>query len=214
MHIELLLKGLIIGFLIAIPIGPIDLLCIRMGLRWGLVGGFITGLGAAFADALYAAVAAFGAAALTLILMSHQAALQMIGGLLICGLGFRTLQVHDRKSEKEQSTSRIAYAFLFTFFLALTSPITILSFFAAYAALGIGMEAAANMMSVLSISLGVFLGSALWWLILSSGVSFLKKKTEQNYARQLHLLTFFSGTILLVFGFAAIAMALSKMFNF
>ena len=112
-----LVIGMIVGFLVAVPVGPIDMICIRSSLLWGTRSGFITGLGAACADAIYGGCAAFGVIQLTSILMSYKLEFQIIGGTFLCILGI----VNWLKKQKFDSTSVTkkgqTMAFLTTFFL-------------------------------------------------------------------------------------------------
>lgn len=201
-----LLIGMLIGFLIAVPVGPIDMLCIRRTLLWGVRSGFITGMGAAFADAIYGASAAFGMITLTTFLLSYKLPLQIIGGLFLCGLGIRNLRVTYKNKNgegNEQVKNRLALAFLGSFFLALTSPMTILSFIGAFAALGVGFEGS-GYCNAFALTLGVFLGSTAWWIILSNGVALFKHKLNMQ---NLYWINRLSGIILLSFGLIALGLS-------
>lgn len=200
MALSLLLKGALVGFAIAMPVGPIGLLCIRNSLTGGARYGFMTGLGAALADTLYGALAAFGVVALTSVIMSYQSAMQISGGLFLCYLGYATFvspQVSENISTAPKGLLRVL---LTTFFLTLTNPLTIMSFAGIYAALGIGLEGGSTS-SALSLTFGVFLGSAVWWFMLSSGVALLKHKIDPANSSWLNRL---SGGLLFAFGIAAL----------
>jgi threonine/homoserine/homoserine lactone efflux protein len=194
---SLLLKGMLVGFSIAMPFGAIDLLCIRNSLSWGKRYGFMTGMGAATADAIFGAIAGFGVAALTAWLASYHIFFQIIGGLFLCYLGFTIFcsKPHAGAEEKNRSKSMIKM-FLTTFFLVMTNPLTILSFIGIFAGLGIGIEQG-SLSTSLILAMGVFLGSALWWLILTNGASLFKNKINQQ---GLHWLNRISGALLMVIG--------------
>src|SRR5690242_13558589 len=98
MEIEALAKGLLLGFSIAAPVGPIGVLCIRRTLAHGRMVGFVSGLGAARADAFYGTLAGFGVAFVSSFLISQVIWLQLVGGLFLCHLGMRTLL--DRPAER------------------------------------------------------------------------------------------------------------------
>jgi threonine/homoserine/homoserine lactone efflux protein len=168
-----ILQGMGIGFAIAAPVGPIGMLCIRRTLLHGPVAGLATGLGAATADAMYGVVAA-GGLGLAAWLIGHAAALSILGALLLAGLGAESLRAFLRKSGSPTGPERGAetpatspsVAFVSTFALTASNPMTILGFIgiiAAFGASGGGAGAAAWLLVA-----GVFLGSALWWLILVS----------------------------------------------
>jgi threonine/homoserine/homoserine lactone efflux protein len=204
----LLFRGMLIGFMIAVPVGPIDLLCIRKTLLWGRRSGFITGMGAACADGLYGASAAFGLITLTGLLLSYEQLLQFIGGAFLMALGLRAWM--ERKFSESQEMVRansLTLAFLTTFTLALMSPMTILSFIGAFAVFGLGFDETTPFETAFLLSLGVFLGSTAWWLMLANGVAILKNKIN---AKSLCWINRITGVIFFVFGFGAVVHALYK----
>ncbi len=197
-----LLKGIAIGFSIAAPVGPIGVLCIRRSLAEGSLMGLFTGLGAATADAAYGAVAAFGLTAVSIFLLDKQLWLSLFGGVFLCYLGiatFRSLPPND--SVSIASGSRLA-AYASTFLLTLSNPTTILSFIAIFA--GFGLGAYASYAAAGAMVLGVFLGSALWWIILSSTVGFFRSRLSQTWMSWVNRI---SGTMILAFGLIAVGKA-------
>lgn len=200
MFIELITKGLVIGFSIAMPVGPIGLLCIRNVLTFGMLCGLLTGLGAACADSIYGAMAGFGVTAISTFLESNGAYLQTIGALFLCYLGISTFLAKKANSTSDESSMTYSKAFFATFFLTLTNPMTILSFAGVYAGLGIGHDHS-SFNGALITTLGVFLGSATWWIILSLTASFFREKMNATSSVWLNKL---SGSIL--FGFGAFAL--------
>src|SRR5438270_13566585 len=92
MDFALLVRGLVLGFSIAAVVGPIWLLCLRRSLTGGFARGFVSGLGAATADATYAAVASFGITLLSSALVEQRLGLRLIGGAILLYLGVRTLR--------------------------------------------------------------------------------------------------------------------------
>ena len=169
--IFLFFRGLILGLAIAAPVGPIGLLCIRRSLSYGTVAGLLSGLGAATADGVYGAIAAFGLAFISDFLTDQTQWLGIIGGLFLCYLGITTFLSKPADKPAEISRTGLIGAYLSTLGLTLTNPATILSFvllFAGFAPTELGYGQAVVMVG------GVFLGSALWWLLLSSGVSRLR----------------------------------------
>lgn len=169
--VNLFFRGVMLGFAIAAPVGPIGLLCIRRSLSYGAMAGLLSGLGAATADGVYGAVAAFGLAVVSNFLTDQSKWLGIIGGLFLCYLGVTTFLSKPADKPAEISKTGLAGAYLSTFGLTLTNPATILSFvllFAGFAPADLGYGQAVIMVG------GVFLGSALWWLLLSGGVSRLR----------------------------------------
>jgi threonine/homoserine/homoserine lactone efflux protein len=206
MDIGILLKGLIIGFLIAAPVGPIGVLCIRRSLAEGWSVGLSTGLGAATADASYGAVAAFGLTALSGLLVEGRVWLALAGGLFLIYLGVRTAVSRPSEGGSEKGVSRsLIAAYASTFFLTITNPLTILSFAAVFA--GWSISTGGSYANATLLVIGVFLGSAAWWLILSSGVSLLRKRVGP---RTLLWVNRLSGLIIAAFGIAALVSLLAQ----
>ncbi len=196
------LKGLILGFSTAAPVGPIGVLCIRRTLAEGRLHGFTSGLGAATADAIYGSVAAFGLAFISGALLNWQLALRLVGGLFLGYLGVRTFLAEPAEEAvlaKGQNNSLFG-AYISTFFLTLTNPMTILSFAAVFAGLGIA-AVAGDYGSASFLVAGVFLGSGLWWFLLSAGVSFFRSHFS---GWKLVLVNQVAGIVLAGFGIVAL----------
>ena len=198
---ELLLRGLAIGFVIAAGFGPIGLLTVRRTLESGFSVGFATGLGAATADAAYAAVAAFGAAAIGAAMVGARDWLAVIGGLVLVGLGLNAWRHAPEvpvSAEERSRTRDVASAWASTFALTLTNPMTILSFAAAFAALA---PPGGNVGAAIAVTAGVGIGSAVWWLVLSGGVSLVRRAVSVGAIR---LLRQGSALLLIALGIGAI----------
>ncbi|MBI3980244.1 MAG: LysE family transporter [Chloroflexi bacterium] len=177
-----LLRGLIIGFSIAAPVGPIGLLCIRRTLADGRAAGFVSGLGAATADAIYGSIAGFGLTFISNALIAQEGGLRLAGGAFLVYLGVRTFLAKPAERAAAAAGSGLAGAYASTFILTLTNPLTMLSFAAIFAGLGV-VGAADNTGAAGLLVLGVFLGSALWWLILSSGANMVRARLSTEMLR-------------------------------
>jgi threonine/homoserine/homoserine lactone efflux protein len=198
-----LVRGLVIGFTIAAAVGPISLLTIRRTIAHGRVYGLVSGIGVALADASYGAVAAFGLTAITAVLVGARPALAIVGGAFLIWLAIRTILARPASAAAETDVRPgLAAAFLSIYGLTMTNPMTILSFGGIFAGLGLagrgGLEAAL-------LTVGVFLGSTLWWIGLTAAVSRLRSRLTP---RVLLWINRISGTVLLVFGAVAIGVAL------
>jgi threonine/homoserine/homoserine lactone efflux protein len=200
---SLLLRGLGIGFVIAAAIGPIGLLCIRRTLMDGPLVGFISGLGAATADAFYGALAAFGLTALTGLLISLRVPIGLAGGAFLAWLGLRTIRSRPVQAADAPTRPGLVSAYLSTLGLTLTNPATILSFGAVFVGLG-AVEGGFG--GALSLVVGVGLGSAGWWAVLAAGVAALRGRMSPRAIRAVNVV---SGAMLMAFGFVAIASALA-----
>lgn len=170
------LKGLAVGFAIAAPVGPIGLLCIRRTLAGGWRLGLATGMGAATADMAYALVAAAGLTALTELLVGARQPLQFAGGAALIWLGLTFLGAEAPRERASAASTGLAAAYATTFLLTLANPATILSFAAVMAGLG-AMSASGKTVVLVA---GVFIGSALWWLGLSTAVSLVRHRLPES----------------------------------
>ncbi|MDQ2104551.1 LysE family translocator [Azospirillum isscasi] len=199
-----LLKGLIIGFSIAAPVGPIGLLCIRRTLADGPAPGFVSGLGAASADAVYGAIAGFGVALVTDALIGAQVALKLVGGVMLLWLGWSTLRARPAERPADaRGGAGLAGAYASTFALTLANPATILSFAAVFGGLGVSAAGDGNSTGVAALLVaGVFAGSALWWLGLSASVGAFRRRVTPAAMLWINRA---SGAVLGGFGIAALA---------
>ncbi|KQV82380.1 hypothetical protein ASD15_10095 [Massilia sp. Root351] len=214
-----LMRGAVIGFAIAAPVGPVGLLCIRRTFAHGARTGLASGLGAATADAMYGLIAALGISAVAALLLEHAALLRMVGGLLMAGLGIAAL----RRARAMQAPAPVAHgqqgqaaaaqppsadaaaaplaatarglfgAFGSTFALTASSPMTILSFAGLLAALA---PPDGSMAGGLLLVAGVFAGSIAWWALLVGGVAASRKAVSPGILRIIEAV---SGCALLAF---------------
>lgn len=195
-----LLKGIAVGFSIAAPVGPIGMLCIRRTLSHGRLSGLFSGLGAAAADTIYGAIAALGISTISNFLISAQFSLRLIGGVFLFYLGIKTFLSKPPEKSAGVGKNSIVSDFLSSFFLTMTNPMTILAFVAVFAGLGLG-EMGGHYLSAGTLIFGVFLGSAIWWLILSEGVTLFRKKISHSVLRWVNHI---AGIIIAIFGILAI----------
>ncbi len=200
MDISILLKGILLGFSIAAPVGPIGVLCIRRTLSGGRASGFVSGLGAATADAFYGSIAGFGLTFISGFMISQQTWLRLLGGAFLMYLGIRTFLAKTGQAAATASGDGLAGAYASTLFLTLTNPLTIISFAAMFAGLGIA-SGSSDYASAAALVAGVFLGSASWWFILSGGVSVFRSRFD---LQAMNWVNRFSGAIILGFGLLAL----------
>ncbi|MFI4988684.1 MAG: LysE family translocator [Alphaproteobacteria bacterium] len=195
----LLVKGLLVGLSIAAPVGPIGVLCIKRSLGHGMAAGLATGLGAATADAFYGAVAGFGLAAIAGFIAAEQTPLRLTGGLVLLWLGAASFRERPpaERTLKEGRSLIVDYAT--TVLLTLANPATIISFAAVFASIGLA-ETAGSYAKAASFVAAVFTGSALWWLVLSAGVSLARARVTPRVVRWINR---GSGLVLIGFGISA-----------
>jgi len=194
------IQGLLIGFSIAAPVGPIGVLCIKRTLIDGRSAGFVSGLGAATADAFYGLIAGLGLTVVAQFLTSQELWFRLIGGLFLCYLALKTFRAAPAEQAAATHGNGLFNAYLSTALLTLTNPATILSFAAVFAGLGVGQTQSDYLQAGLLV-LGVFLGSAAWWLILSGSVSLIRDKFD---TRRLIWVNRISGVIIGIFGVLAL----------
>jgi threonine/homoserine/homoserine lactone efflux protein len=191
----LFLKGLLFGFLLAATVGPMWVLCFRRTLAQGALAGFVSGMGIAVADGLYGAVAAFGLTAVSAFLLEHSFWLGLIGGAFLLYLGIRCLTAAPVPvDEIPQERTSLARAFLSTLGLTLANPPTILAFVAIFA--GLGLASSADYGAASLVVLGVFLGSASWWVLLAAGAGWLRNRIGPKLFRMINVV---SGVTILCF---------------
>jgi threonine/homoserine/homoserine lactone efflux protein len=196
MPIDFWWRGALFGFAIAAPVGPIGLLCIQRTLIGGQRHGLISGLGAATADALYGCVAAFGLTVIATFLVDQRLWLGMIGGAFLCYLGLRTFLTRPAVQTVKDRSANLFGAYLSTLFLTLTNPMTIFSFIAIFAGMGLARRQG-DVWAAAALVLGVFCGSAAWWLLLSGGVAFFRSRFTPT---ALHWVNRTAGVVILGFG--------------
>lgn len=204
MQLGLFFEGLLIGFVVAVPIGPMGVLCVSRALSGGPVYGLFSGLGVATGDAVWAGIAALGLTMISGFLLSQQVWLRLIGGIFLCYLGIKTFLTGPRVQTVSGVPTGLGGAYGSTFFLTFSNPATILSFVAIYA--GWGVESlSGHYVSATVLTAGVFVGSASWWILLSGGLLAFRK----SFARSgLEWVERISGAIIAGLGFVIILSSL------
>jgi threonine/homoserine/homoserine lactone efflux protein len=177
----LIIKGLIAGLAIAVPVGPINVLVASRTLRKGRVSGALSGLGAATADGLYGAVAGFSITLVIDFLMREEFWIRVIGGAALVLIGILYYRKAPQSLRANGDDSGGHSDFLSTLLLTLTNPTTVLSFIAVLTALGMGGHR--PIWLTLLLVGGVFCGSMLWWLILVTLVNWLRDRFNEDSMR-------------------------------
>lgn len=199
----LFFKGALIGFSIAAPVGPIGVLCIRRTLSHGMLNGLVSGLGAATADGFYGVIAAAGLTSLSSLLLDNQLILKSAGGSFLIYLGMRTLfsgTAVSYQEEKRVLPGELMKAYFSVFALTITNPMTIISFTAIFAGLGMG-SSVGSIKGAMVMVWGVFFGSAAWWLVLSITFGFVRTRIDQHMLLWVNRV---SGLVISSFGVLAI----------
>jgi threonine/homoserine/homoserine lactone efflux protein len=193
------LKGLIIGFGMAVPIGPVGILCIRKTLVGGHLRGLIIGLGAATADSIFGSIAAFGLTFVSDVIASQHFWLRLVGGGILLFLGIRTFRAKRKDPVVPYENKGMLGSYLSAFLLVLTNPVTIFAFVAVFAAFGLGHKL--FIVSACILVIGVFTGSGLWFLILSYVATTFRKKLDSDGLRWVNRI---AGVLIILSGAAAL----------
>ena len=202
MDISFFFRSLLIGLSIAATIGPMSILCIQRTLNRGYLYGLVSGLGIATADATYGTIAGFGLTIISTFLVSQEGWIRLVGGLFLVYLGLKTVLTRpaERAAAARARANNFLGAYTSTFLLTLTNPLTILSFAAIFAGLGVGGASRSYLTATLVVA-GVFLGSTLWWCVLTSSISLLRGKFTPTWMLWLNRI---SGCIIALFGIIAL----------
>jgi threonine/homoserine/homoserine lactone efflux protein len=198
MELVFFLKGLIIGFAMAVPIGPVGIMCIRKTLSEGHSRGMVIGLGAATADSLFGSIAAFGLTFVSDMIASQYFWLRLVGGGLLIFLGIRTFRARREDAAIPLENNGLLGSYISAFLLALTNPVTIFAFVAVFAAFGVGQRL--GIVSACILVIGVFAGSFLWFLTLSYVATLFRKKLDSGGIRWVNRI---AGILIILSGVAA-----------
>ncbi len=193
------LKGLIIGFAMAVPIGPIGIMCIRKTLAEGHSRGMIIGLGAATADSLYSCIAVFGLTFISDMVATQHFWVSLVGGGLLLFLGIRTFRAKRKDPIIPFDKKGLLGSYISAFLLALTNPVTIFAFVAVFAAFGLGHRL--NIVSACILVLGVFIGSCVWFLTLGYVATLFRKRLDSTGLKWVNRI---SGALIILSGIIAL----------
>jgi len=196
MVISLFIKSFIAAFLLSMPIGPVNLLCIRHTLAIGWKMGFFSGLGSATADTIYSMFAAFGVGFIINFLLKEKMFFELGGGLFLCYLGVSTYLHVPKEKTTSQVGRGVLQAYAVSFFLTFSNPASALSLMAVFAGLGVA-DQSRNPLSSFTLVLGVFSGASFWWFTLCSIVSLFRNKFTDQGTRWLNRI---SGVLITAFG--------------
>lgn len=193
-------SGLILGFVMATPVGPVGVLCLRRTLSKGRLVGLVSGLGAATADALYGFFAAFGISFISHLLTDLQIWFRLLGSSFLLYLGIKAFRAKPLRNISDSNNKGLLNAYLTTFLITVTNPVTLFAFMAAFAWLGVA-SVGRSYIAAGELVLGVFLGSSFWWVLISAGIGNFRHKFNHNGIWWLNKI---SGVMLIVFGLLAL----------
>jgi threonine/homoserine/homoserine lactone efflux protein len=209
MRLDLLLEGILIGIVVAVPVGPLGLLCVSRALMMGPLYGMLSGFGVATADSLAAGIAALGISLISGFLADYQTLLRLFGGIFLFGLGVSMFRTRPKMQQVPSGVNGLIGAYVTTFVLTFTSPVTILSFVAIYAGWHV-QSLQGNYWGAASLTLGVFLGSALWWVALFIGLTACHERLSLEFLRRVHQV---AGVVIAGFGLMVLSSVAVRYFN-
>jgi threonine/homoserine/homoserine lactone efflux protein len=184
----LILSGVLMGLIAAVPIGPVNLICIRRSFAFGPVNGFVSGLGAALGDGLFAAVTGFGLTWIAQLIEGYATIIELVGGALMVWMGYRTIvsPLLPRDDKPDSEGTNLARAMLSTFALTVTNPATLLFFTGMFATLGGLAGGAGDFNDASLVVVGVVAGSAGWWLALTTLIGLFHTKIDEGAMRMIN----------------------------
>ena len=210
----LIVSGVVIGLVVAVPIGPVNLICIRRTLAFGPVNGFVSGLGAAMGDTVFAIVTGFGLTVIAQLIRGYSSYLELIGGGMLIYFGIHTYvskvetRVIDKIAVSKNGASTLFRAMASSFALTITNPATLLGFAALFAGLGGLAGGHPNLISAAFVVIGVAGGSALWWLALTTIVGLFHASINDHVMR---IINKGSGVAVAGFGLAVLIHLATKL---
>jgi threonine/homoserine/homoserine lactone efflux protein len=213
-HILLIGPGIVIGLIAAAPIGPVNLICIRRTLQYGMLNGFMSGMGAALGDGLFAIITGFGLTAAAQLIEGFSTALQLAGGTLLIFFGLYTYfaklpaRPDPNVEAKEKGAATLARTIASTFALTMSNPATLFGFTAMFTGLNGLAGNDASFFGAAFVVIGVVLGSALWWLVLTTLVGLVHAKIDDRVIR---IINHGSGLLVALFGVAVLYHVAAKL---
>jgi threonine/homoserine/homoserine lactone efflux protein len=204
-ELYLVLSGVVMGLIAAVPIGPVNLICIRRSFAFGSLNGFVSGLGAALGDGVFAAVTGFGLTWIAQLIEGYSTILELAGGALMVWFGWRTFiappVIRCQDEPADNGGTNLGRAMVSTFALTITNPATLMFFGGLFAGLG-GLAGGAGSFADASLVVaGVVGGSAGWWLVLTTLIGLFHTKIDEKAMRTINRV---SGFLVAIFGLAVL----------
>jgi threonine/homoserine/homoserine lactone efflux protein len=205
-YVLLVLSGVAMGLIAAVPIGPVNLICVRRSFAFGPLNGFVSGLGAALGDGVFAAITGLGLTWIAQLIEGYATIIELIGGAMLVFFGYRAFRssytpgIEDRNCDtaKVDGGGRtLIGAIASTFALTVTNPATLLAFTAMFAGLGGLAGGAGSYGDAAFVVAGVLAGSTGWWLVLTSLIGVFHARIE---SRVIRLISRISGAVVMIFG--------------
>lgn len=184
MDIIHLLKGIVVGFSVSVPLGPIGILCVQRTINYGRRSGFASGAGAALSDMTYAIITGFSITFIIEFIRENQLIFQILGAILLLVLGIKIFFTAPRLNENAtgRPSANLIGDVVSTYFLTISNPLTLIVFIVVFAGFGLAADVS-DLRSTILIILGIFIGAALWWFALISIVNLFRSKINEKRLR-------------------------------
>jgi threonine/homoserine/homoserine lactone efflux protein len=213
-YLVLIFAGVIMGLIAAVPIGPVNLICIRRSFALGPVNGFVSGLGAALGDGVFAAITFFGLTWIAQLIQSYEPVIEVIGGALLVWFGFHALLAPitakiDEGENSDAGASTLVRAIASTFALTITNPATLIAFASMFASFRGLVGGANSFVDAEFVVAGVVGGSAGWWLVLTTVIGLFHTRITDETVK---IINRASGTLVAAFGLAVLIHVVMKVF--
>ncbi len=199
-----------IGLLASIPLGPIGVICIQRTINKGKTSGFISGLGAAVADTIFAAIAGFSLTYIITFIQEQRLIIEVVGGVIVILLGLKTFYTNPASQLRrhKRQKNKLMEDFVSILLLTITNPFAIFFFVALFATLGIVSDNQTMAMSLIALA-GVLLGGSIWWYTLSSLVNMFRNRFR---LKQLWWINKIAGAVIVILGILALINVVQKIY--
>ena len=214
-YIILIVAGVIMGLIAAVPIGPVNLICIRRSFAFGPVNGFMSGLGAALGDGVFAAITFFGLTWIAQLIQSYDSVIEIVGGALLVWFGVHTVispvvgKLEDG-DKNDTGASNLVRAMMSSFVLTITNPATLIAFASMFASFHALIGGANSYVDAGFVVAGVVGGSTGWWLCLTSVIGIFHTRITDRTVR---IINRGSGMLVAIFGLAVLIHVVMKVFS-
>jgi threonine/homoserine/homoserine lactone efflux protein len=214
-YVVLILAGVVMGLIAAVPIGPVNLICIRRSFAFGPLNGFVSGLGAALGDGVFAAITFFGLTWIAQLIQSYDPIIEVIGGALLVWFGVHALLSPitakvDDGGKPDAAASTLIRAIVSTFVLTITNPATLIAFASMFASFRGLVGGADTFVDAEFVVAGVVAGSAGWWLALTTVIGLFHTRITDRTVRIINRV---SGALVASFGLAVLIHVVMKVFG-
>jgi len=205
----LILSGVGMGLIAAVPIGPVNLICIRRTFAFGPLNGFVSGVGGALGDGVFAAITGFGLSWVAHLIQGYAVAIELIGGVMMVVMGWHAVKAGvppddpgECAAKEDRANAGLVKAVASTFALTITNPATLLFFAGMFAGFGSLAGGTGDFTDTSFIVLGVVAGSACWWLALTTIIGLFHARIDGNRVLAINRAC---GFLVAIFGLAVLA---------